>query len=136
MACSSYALLPSVLFMVGCPAGKPSEKVVEQIEGELAADPCLKNIASMRRTYAYASRTYAYARRGWKIDPNRIDVSIERAGFDGLPAARIITSPPRQVGIDERERFSAAATYVVSADALDIWACGGTRSGLRHLPRF
>ncbi|GAA0448871.1 MULTISPECIES: hypothetical protein [Sphingomonas] len=129
MACSNYALLPSVLFMVGCPAGKPSEKVVEQIEGQLAADPCLKNIASMRRTYAFA-------RRGWKIDPNRIDVSIERAGFDGLPAGRIITSPPSQVGIDERERFSAAATYVVSADALDIWACGGTRSGLRHLPRF
>lgn len=111
---SGYALLPSLLFMMGCPAGKPSERLVQRIETRLAADPCIKSIGELRRTYSYA-------RRGWKIDPNKIDVAVEPAGYDGLPAGKFITDPPKSVRIDHRERLSASATYVLSIDALDVW---------------
>jgi hypothetical protein len=126
---SGYALFPSLLFSAGCPAGKPSEQLVKRIEARLATDPCLKNIANMRRTYSYAHR-------GWKIDPNRVDVDVQLAGFDGLPAGRFIINPPKTVRIDDRERFGASATYVVNIDTLDIWACGGTWTGLRHDPLY
>ena len=126
---SGYALFPSLLFMTGCPAGKPGQDLVRQIEVRLAANSCLSTIAQMRRTYSYA-------RRGWKIDPNRIDIEVREAGFDGLPGGIFITEPPSTVTVDDRERFGAYATYAISADALDLWSCGETRSGIRHNPRY
>lgn len=99
------------------------------MEARLKTDPCLNDSTSMRRTYSYA-------RRGWKVDPNRIDVKVTQAGFDGLPAGRIIANPSEDSRIDDRERFGAYATYVVDADDLDLWACGGTFDGLRHDPLY
>lgn len=126
-----YALLPSLLFMLGCPSGEPDNAVVLKIEERLANDPCLTGIENLRREYRFA-------RRGWKIDPNRIDVKVQEPGLDGLPAGRFILQPVTSVGADDRDYFGAWATYAVSEDELDIWACGGNTSAdsFRHKARF
>src|SRR5437868_999880 len=108
----SFALLPSLLFVTGCPAGEPTEATVSKVEARLAKDPCLHNIKAMRRTYQFAQR-------GWKIDPNRIDVAIQEAGHRGWPAGRFIVSPRAQRLIDDSQFYGANATYVVSTGQLD-----------------
>ena len=123
-----YTLLPSLFFLAGCPVGKPTEQTISRIEQRLSDDPCLKDIRKMHRTYAFAIR-------GWEIDPNKIDVDIEPPGYDGLPLGRFAAEPTRSNWIDDRNRFSASATYVVSLNELDLWHCGDTWSGIRHLPR-
>ncbi len=102
--------------------------MVDRVEARLAKDACLQSLANMRRTYSFA-------KRGWKIDHNRIDVAVEQAGWDGLPKSRYVAEPSRSSVIDERDRFGAAATYVISTDELDLWHCGGAWSGIRHMPR-
>jgi hypothetical protein len=126
---AGYSFIPSLLFLVGCPSGRPSEAVVDRIEARLSKDPCLQNLGNMRRTYSFA-------KRGWKIDHNRIDIGVEQAGWDGLPKGKYVVEPSRSGVIDERNRVGAAATYVVSIDELDLWHCGGTWSGIRHMPRY
>lgn len=127
---SGYAMLPSLLFMTGCPSGQPSRQTVATIEAQLSRDPCLKNIKAMRRTYQFA-------KRGWKIDPNRIDISIVEAGVDGRPAGLFIVSREKDGAIDDRDYFGAYGTFVVSTNALDLWSCGMNMSGgFRHDPLY
>ncbi|MGC4250551.1 MAG: hypothetical protein QM605_03510 [Sphingobium sp.] len=130
MAHAGYALLPSLLFMVGCPTGKPKIEDVEKVEARLSRDPCLKDIAAMRREYQFA-------KRGWKIDPNRIDVAIFLAGHDGLSGGRFIKSVEGKYVLDDRDYFTASATYVIDSEFLDLWSCGMNMSGgVRHNPVF
>lgn len=117
MADAGYALLPSLMFLAGCPTAKPDANHIATIEMRLASDPCLKNFSEMRREYRLA-------KRGWKIDPNRIEVSVYLSGHDGLPGGSYAQSVDRRTIIDDRDYFSAAATYVIDRDALNLWHCG------------
>ena len=131
MAKVGYALLPSILFASGCPTAQPDDKVVHEIERKLAEDPCLKGLEKMRRTYQFA-------KRGWKIDPNRVDIHITEAGYRGLPAGRFAISVEREGILDDSEHFGAFATYVVDRKILDLWSCGGNMdpASFRHQPKF
>lgn len=121
MSASGYALLPSLLFLFGCPVGRPSPTVVTRIEQKLSRDDCLRDVSSM-------TREYQIAHRGWKIDPNRIDVKVQEAGLDGQPAGSFVLEPPKSGMADDRPYFVALATYTISNDTLDIRACGQNTS--------
>lgn len=124
---SDFALLPSLLALAGCPSGKPPVATVASIERRLAEDPCLSKLSTLRRTYQFAQR-------GWKIDPNRIDIAGQQAGHNGLPAGINIREVTRPT-LDDTQFFGARAVYTVDTHRLDIWACGMNRGrSIRHLP--
>lgn len=126
---AGYALLPTFLFLLGCSVERPKEELVTWIEHRLSPDRCLKNIHGLRRTYQFA-------KRGQTIDSNRVYIDIQEAGHNGLPAGRFSIQPEKNPMLDDRQFFGAHATYVVSTDELDIWACGMNFGGIRHAPRL
>lgn len=129
--------LLALLVMAGCSAAPtnklviatddgPPAQLVANIEMRLADDPCLSKMATMRREYRYASRD-------GKIDRDLIDIQVQEAGIDGLAAGRFILGLPTSDGFDDRHYFVAFATYKVSRDALDLWACGqNVGDSVRH----
>jgi hypothetical protein len=126
-----YTLLPTLLFFLGCQVGVPDQAVVAKIERRLEKDVCLHSLNGLRRTYRFA-------RRGWEVDTNRIDIEITQAGYGGLPAGRFSLEPKAQAVVDDNPFFGAWATYVISGDKLDLWACGVnmTPGALRHQPMY
>lgn len=136
------ALASGLLTLAGCWGDQPTNRrvistkdgppaaLVSIIENELPRDPCLSQVAKMRREYRFSQR------RG-KVIRNLIDVQVTKAGHDGLPAGIFILPPNRSYEFDDRNYFLALATYGVKEEDLDIWVCGtNAGGGLRHDPRF
>ena len=108
----------------------PSAALVSNIEKELASDSCLSEIDTMRREYRFASRD-------GKIDRNLVEITVQEAGIDGLPAGRFILGPSTLGTFDSRSYFVAFATYKISRDSLDLWACGqNVGESVRHEPIY
>ncbi|GAA0505169.1 hypothetical protein GCM10009532_31100 [Microbacterium aurantiacum] len=111
-------------------ADGPNPSLIARIEAKLSADACLSNIASMRREYRYLWRD-------GKVLRDFIDVKVQEAGVDGLPAGRFVEDAKVQPRFDDRDYFVAFATYTVRGDALDLWSCGRNIGGsIRHKPIF
>ncbi len=112
--------------------GGPDLALIQKIEKELSGDPCLREIATMRREYRYR------ARDGEEIK-GLIDVSIQEAGWDDLPGGIFIMGQPEFYSFDSRSYFVAFATYHIENEDLDLWACGDNAAGrnsLRGEPRY
>lgn len=110
----------------------PDPALVADIEKQLARDPCLTDIATMRREYRYGMRN-------GEEDRNLVDIKIQEADIDDLPAGIFIKGQPQFYWLDHRSYFVAFATYRISQSELDLWACGdnGNSDGsFRHEPRF
>ncbi|MFO1239011.1 MAG: hypothetical protein U1E64_01545 [Sphingomonadaceae bacterium] len=131
-------LITGLSLLVACSTGQPnnelvidtkdgpSSELVAKIENKLSSDPCLSKIEVMRREYRFASRD-------GKVERGLIDINVQEAGIDGLPSGRFVVGPQTSMSIDDRPYFVAFATYVVSSDALDLWACGrNTAASIRH----
>jgi hypothetical protein len=126
---AALILASAVFLLTGCSADKPEESLVSRIEHVLSHDPCLRKIATMRRTYQFA-------RRGNEINRDLIEVDIEEAGHRGRPAGRYIEEPESGGLLDDSQFFTAHATYRVSSGDMDLWACGMNFGGIRHPPRL
>jgi hypothetical protein len=136
----AFAIL-AVMSLVSCSAGPtnelvvatqdgPNPKLVANVEAKLSRADCLSNIATMRREYRYAWRDGVIYR-------DFVDIKVQEAGVDNLPAGRFIEEPYVEPKFDDRDYFAAFATYKISGDALDLWACGqNTGASIRHNPIF
>ncbi|WPZ04271.1 hypothetical protein T8S45_01695 [Blastomonas marina] len=110
----------------------PDPALVTQIEEQLSRDPCLSDIATMRREYRYGMRD-------GEEDRGLIDIKVQEADFDGLPAGIFIKGQSNFGMFDDRSYFVAFATYHLGRGELDIWACGdnaNSAQSMRHKPRF
>lgn len=110
----------------------PGPALVNHIEKQLSRDPCLSDIGTMRREYRFGMRD-------GKEDKGLVDIDIQEAGFDGLPAGMFIKGHSNFGTFDDRSYFVAFATYHISKGELDLWACGDNANGsqsIRHEPRF
>jgi hypothetical protein len=110
----------------------PNRLLVADIEKQLSRDPCLTDIATMRREYRYG-------RRDGEEDKGLIDIKVQEADFDGLPAGIFIKGQSNFGTLDDRSYFVAFATYHLGKGELDLWACGDNANGshsMRHEPRF
>ncbi|MEP3225408.1 MAG: hypothetical protein ABJO01_05495 [Parasphingorhabdus sp.] len=102
------------------------------IEKRLSDDPCLNEIATMRREYRYSMRDSEEVRE-------LIDIKVQEADWDGLPAGIFVKGQPKSFSFDDRSYFIAFATYHVANDDLDLWACGDNAAGdssVRHDARY
>ncbi len=110
----------------------PDPVLVADLEKQLSRDPCLTGIAMMRREYRYG-------KRDGEEDKGLIDIKVQEADFDGLPAGIFIKGQSNFGAADDRSYFVAFATYHIGKGELDIWACGDNAKGsysMRHEPRF
>lgn len=129
LALASCSVAPTNELVIATDDGPPAALVVN-IEKELAGDPCLTDIETMRREYRYGSRD-------GKIDRNLVDIKVQEAGIDGLAAGRFILGPLTSTTFDDRTYFVAFATYNISRNALDLWACGpNSGDSVRHEPIY
>lgn len=72
-------------------------------------------------------------------DRGLVDVKIQEAGVDGLPAGIFVKDQSNFGVFDDRSYFVAFATYNIDKSELDLWACGDNANGsqsMRHEPRF
>jgi len=101
------------------------------LEKRLAQDVCLRDLASLRREYRFATRRD-------RVQRNLVSVEIQKAGYRGLPGGKFVLEPidPAKLMMDDGQYFSATATYRINTDELDLWACGMNFGGIRHEPRF
>lgn len=110
----------------------PDLALVSHIEKQLSRDPCLNDIATMRREYRYGVRDGDEKR-------DLIDIKVQQADFDNLPAGIVIQGQSNFGMFDDRSYFVAFATYHMRTRELDLWACGDNANGsqsMRHEPRF
>lgn len=110
----------------------PDPAMVAEIEEQLSQDPCLTDIATMRREYRYGMRD-------GEEDKSLIDIKVQEANFDGLPAGIFIKGQSNFGSFDSRSYFVAFATYDLENSELDLWACGDNANGvssIRHEPKF
>lgn len=110
----------------------PDTALVTRIEKQLSRDPCLTDIGTMRREYRYG-------KRDGKEDRDLIDIKVQEANFDGLPAGMFIKGQSNFGTADNRSYFVAFATYHLGMNELDLWACGDNANGsqsMRHEPRY
>lgn len=110
----------------------PDPALVSHIEKRLSQDPCLNDIATMRREYSFG-------RRDGEEDRGLIDIKVQEADFDGLPAGIFVKGQSNFGTWDDRSYFVAFATYHLGKSELDLWACGDNANGsqsMRHEPRF
>ena len=129
LSLASCSAAPTNELVIATDDGPPAA-LVANIERELAGDPCLSEIETMRREYRYGSRD-------GKIDRSLVDIKVQEAGIDGLSAGRFIMGPPMSATFDDRSYFVAFATYKISRDALDLWACGqNVGASIRHEPIY
>ena len=108
----------------------PDPALVADVEKQLSRDPCLTDIATMRREYRYGMRD-------GEEDRGLIDIKVQEANFDGLPAGIFIKGQSNFGMFDDRPHFVAFATYRLGKGELDLWACGDNQGpSIRHEPRF
>lgn len=110
----------------------PDVALVLDIEKRLSDDPCLSEIGMMRREYRYSMRSGEEVRE-------LIDIKVQEADWDGLPAGIFVKGQQKSYAFDSRSYFNAHATYHVANDDLDLWACGDNAAGdssIRHDPRY
>lgn len=69
-------------------------------------------------------REYRYGSRHGKIDRDLVDIDVQEAEVDGLAAGRFILEPPTLGTFDDMNYFIAFATYKISRNTIDLWACG------------
>ncbi|MDG5750774.1 hypothetical protein P8R33_06640 [Qipengyuania sp. XHP0211] len=110
----------------------PPLRLILELEERLSRDPCLKDIATMRREYRYGMRDG---------EENRelIDISVQEAGWDDLPGGIYVKGQSNFGFFDSRSYFAAFATYHIANDDLDLWACGDNAAGdqsIRHRSRY
>jgi hypothetical protein len=113
-------------------ADGPSPGLINDIEKQLSRDPCLIDIATMRREYRFGMRD-------GKEDRGLVDIKVQEANLDGLPAGIFIKGQSNFGMFDDRSYFIALATYHLGKSELDLWACGDNANSprsMRHKPRF
>jgi hypothetical protein len=110
----------------------PSPELVTKIESRLSDDPCLSEVATMRREYRFGIRD-------GNVERDIVHIKVQEAGIDELPSGRFIIGPSYgdAFRFDSRPYFVAFANYRVSSDTLDLYSCGDNNSGnRRHEPLF
>ena len=111
--------------------GPPLQLILE-LEERLSRDPCLRDIATMRREYRYGMRDGEETRE-------LIDISVQEAGWDDLPGGIFVKGQSNFGSFDSRSYFVAFASYHIANDDLDLWACGDNAAGdqsMRHRSRY
>jgi len=98
---------------------RPTQQIIDRIEGVLSREPCIGSLARWSRKYSYDYDSKAQA-----LYPDIIRFELDEAGKFGVQPGRRAAEPSVLVGIDDRPIKMASGDYDLKDGRLHIFYCG------------